>query len=81
MGQVLRPHKGLTRIRPLSCGFASSNGRALHRHRRVRGFESRSEPENFFQVLVPVVLKAALAVIVILTILDNILDTNTIDLF
>ena len=48
--------KELTRIRPLSCGFDSSVGRALHRHRRGRGFESRSEPENFFQVSVLVVL-------------------------
>ena len=31
-------------------------GRALHRHRRGRGFESRSEPE-FFQVSVLVVLR------------------------
>ena len=31
--------------------------RALHRHRRGRGFESRSEPENFFQVSVQVVLR------------------------
>ena len=43
--------KGLTRIRPLSCGFDSSVGRALHRHRRGRGFESRSEPEIFFRCL------------------------------
>ena len=35
------------RIRPLSCGFDSSVGRALHLHRRGRGFESRSEPEFF----------------------------------
>ena len=42
--------KGLTRIRLLSCGFDSSVGRALHWHRRGRGFESRSEPEIFFQV-------------------------------
>ena len=39
--------KGLTRIRPLSCGFDSSVGRALHWHRRGHGFESRSEPEIF----------------------------------
>ena len=38
-------------IRPLSCGFDSSVGRALHRHCRGRGFESRSEPENFFRSL------------------------------
>ena len=43
--------KGLTRIRPLSCGFDSSVGRALHWHRRGRGFESRSEPEFFFRSL------------------------------
>ena len=48
--------KGLTRIRPLSCGFDSSVGRALHWHRRGRGFESRTEPE-FFQVSVLVVLR------------------------
>ena len=29
--------KGLTHILPLSCGFNSSVGRALHRHRRVVG--------------------------------------------
>ena len=52
LGQVLTsPYKGLTHIRPLSCGFDSSVGRALHRHRRGRGFESRSEPENFFRSL------------------------------
>ena len=32
---------------PLSCGFDSSVGRTLHRHRRSRGFEYRSEPEIF----------------------------------
>ena len=48
---------GLTRIRPLSRGFDSSVGRALHRHRKGGGFESRSEPEKFFQVSVPVVLR------------------------
>ena len=37
------PYKGLTHIRPLSRGFDSSVGRALHRHHRDRGFESRSE--------------------------------------
>ena len=47
LGQVLRPHIGLTHTRPLSCGFDSSVGRALHRHRRGRGFESRSEPDFF----------------------------------
>ena len=55
--RVLRPHKGLTHTRPLSCGFDSSVGRALHRYRRGRGFESRSKPEIFFQVFVPVVLR------------------------
>ena len=40
-----------------SRGFDSSVGIALHRHHRGRGFESRSEPENFFQVSVPVVLR------------------------
>ena len=43
--------KGLTRIRSLSCGFDSSVGSALQRHRRGRGFESRSEPENFSRSL------------------------------
>ena len=38
-------------MRPLSCGFDSSVGRALNWHRRGRRFESRSEPE-FFQVFV-----------------------------
>ena len=48
LGQVQTfPYKGLTRIRPLSCGSDSSVGRALHRHRRGRGFESCSEPEYF----------------------------------
>ena len=32
-------YKGLTHIRPPSCCFDSSVGRALHRHCRVRGFE------------------------------------------
>ena len=52
--------KGLTRIRPLSCGFDSSVGRALHWHRRSRGFESRSEPE-FFSGLCSSSVTAALA--------------------
>ena len=57
LGQVkTSPYKGLTRIQPLSCGFDSSVGRALHRHRRGCGFKSRSEPE-FFQVSVVVVLR------------------------
>ena len=30
---------------------------SLHRYRRGRGFESRSKPENFFQVFVSVVLR------------------------
>ena len=37
------------------CGFYSSVGRALHRERKGRGFESLSKPE-FFQVFFPVVL-------------------------
>ena len=53
---MLKGFKGLTRIRPLSCGFDSSVGRALHWRRRGRGFESRSEPE-FSQVSVQVVLR------------------------
>ena len=55
--RVLRPLniKGRTQARPLSCGFDSSVGRALHRQRRGRGFESRSKPE-FFQVIFLVVL-------------------------
>ena len=47
--------KGLTRIRPLSCGFDSSVGRALHRHRKVVG-SNPAQSLNFFQVSVPVVL-------------------------
>ena len=35
------------RTRPLSCGFDSSVGRALHGYRKGRGFESRSKPEFF----------------------------------
>ena len=48
---ITSTYKGLTRIRPLSCGFDNSVGRALHRHRRGHGFESRSEPEIFFRSL------------------------------
>ena len=44
---ITSTYEGLTRIRPLSWGFDSSVGRALHRHRRGRGFESRSEPVFF----------------------------------
>ena len=58
--------KGLTRIRPLSCGFDSSVGRALHWHRRGRGFESRSEPE-FFSGLCSSSVTAALALMTIST--------------
>ena len=56
--------KGLTRIRPLSCGFDSSVGRALHWHRRGRGFESRSEPE-FFSGLCSSSVTAALALMTV----------------
>ena len=58
--------KGLTRIRPLSCGFDSSVGRALHWHRRGRGFESRSEPE-FFSGLCSSSVTAALALMTVST--------------
>ena len=58
--------KGLTRIRPLSCGFDSSVGRALHWHRRGRGFESRSEPE-FFSGLCLSSVTAALALMTVST--------------
>ena len=57
--------KGLTRISPLSCGFDSSVERALHRHRRGRGFESRSEPE-FCKVSVPSSVTAALALMTVI---------------
>ena len=56
--------KGLTRIRPLSCGFDSSVGRTLHWHRRGRGFESRSEPE-FFSGLCSSSVTAALALMTV----------------
>ena len=59
-------YKGLTRIRPLSCGFDSSVGRALHRHHRGRGFESRSEPE-FFSGLCSSSVAAALALMTVIT--------------
>ena len=39
-------HKGQTHTRPLSCGFDSSVGRALHRLRKGCAFESHSKPEN-----------------------------------
>ena len=55
---------GLTRIRPLSGGFDSSVGRALHWHRRGRGFESRSEPE-FFSGLCSSSVTAALALMTV----------------
>ena len=58
--------KGLTRIRPLSCGFDSSVGRALHWHRRGRGFESRPEPE-FFSGLCSSSVTAALALMTVIT--------------
>ena len=57
--------EGLTRIRPLSCGFDSSVGRALHWHRRGRGFESRSEPE-FFSGLCSSSVTAALALMTVI---------------
>ena len=68
---ILRPSitstfKGLTRIRLLSCGFDSSVGRALHWHRRGRGFESRSEPE-FFSGLCSSSVTAALALMTVST--------------
>ena len=49
LSRVLRPLniKGRTQTRPLSCGFDSSVGTALHRYRKGRGFESRSKPEFF----------------------------------
>ena len=47
---MLRAFKGLTPIQLLSCGFDSSVGRALQGDRKGHAFESRSEPENFFQV-------------------------------
>ena len=58
--------KGLTRIRPLSCGFDSSVGRALHWHRRGRGFESRSGPK-FFSGLCSSSVTAALALMALST--------------
>ena len=48
---IIMKVKGLTQIRPLSCGFDSSAGRALHQHRRGHLFESCSEPEIFFRSL------------------------------
>ena len=65
LGQVkTSPYKGLNRIRPLSCGFDSSVGRALHRRRRGRGFESRSESE-FFSGLCSSSVTAALALMTV----------------
>ena len=55
-----------TTNRPLSCGFDSSVGRALHRHRRGRGFESGSEPE-FFSGLCSSGVMAALALMTVIT--------------
>ena len=56
LGQVTSTSKTLTHIQPLSCGFDSSVGNALHWHRIHCGFDSRSEPE-YFQVSVQVVLR------------------------
>ena len=53
-------------IRPLSCGFDSSVGRALHRHRRGRGLKSRSGPE-FFSGLCSSSVTAALALMTVIT--------------
>ena len=64
---VLCPLIGLTRIRPLSCGFDGSVERALHWHRRGRGFKSHSEPDFFFQVPVSVVFKTAFMFIMVST--------------
>ena len=47
-------------MKAFSYGFDSSVGRALHRYRRDRGFESRSEPE-FFSGLCSSSVAAALA--------------------
>ena len=46
--------------------FDSSVGRALHRHRRGRGFESRSEPK-FFSGLCSSSVAAALALMIVIT--------------
>ena len=51
-------------VEPLSC---SSVGRALHRHRRGRDFESRSEPE-FFSGLCSSSVAAALALMTVITV-------------
>ena len=58
--------KGLTPIWPLSCGFDSSVGRALHQHRRGCGFESRSEL-GFFSGLCSSSVAAALALMTVVT--------------
>ena len=72
--------KGLTRIRPLSCGFDSSVGRALHWHRRGRGFESRSGPE-FFSGLCSNSVTAALALMTVnnLKVLEESDDASEIE--
>ena len=57
-------YKGLTCILPLSCGFDSSVGKELHRHRRGCGFESCSEPE-FFSGLCSSSATAALALMTV----------------
>ena len=72
----VRPHhcknRDLKKIQALSgirthdlCCFDSSVGRALHRHRRGRGFESRSEPE-FFSGLCSSRVAAALALMTVI---------------
>ena len=62
----MSPYKGLTHIRPLSPGFDSSVGRALHRRPRGCGFESRSEPE-IFSGLCSSSVTAALALMTVIT--------------
>ena len=67
-------------MRPLSCGFDSSVGRALHRHRRGRGFESRSDPELFSGLrLCSSSVAAALALITVITQL-LLMDKNSLKL-
>ena len=68
---ILRPsitstYIGLTHIRLLSCGFDSSVGRALHRHRGGRGLEYRSEPE-FFSGLCSSSVATAVALMTVIT--------------
>ena len=73
LGQVLMsPYKGLTHIRPLSCGFESSVGRALHWHGRGRGFESRSEPEIFSGLC----SSSVTATLALMTVLLNLFKLN-----